>query len=141
MNEDIKAVKITSTMCNKDLTNLPMGLEMLYLNTVLVYDEKYEQWSLPQDLVDLNLPSTLNCLYVDECWYNPPYKVPYGCKMIRVSPRAYGVPICQKQKDKECPILNKMKSLYPNSQILIIHDERQLKQYCQNRIAPKNKMF
>lgn len=139
--QDIKAVKITATMCNNDLTNLPVGLEMLYLDDIVVYDHKYDQWSLAQNFIDLNLPYTLKCLYVNKGWYKPVYRVPYDCKVIRVSPRVYGPGIFQKQQDKECPILNKMKLLYSKDQILIIHDERQLKQYCQNRIAPKNRIF
>ena len=127
--ENIKAIRIIGPICDTDLTNLPMGLEILYLDAVWIAADGNITCIEPIDTVDLNLPPTLNCLYVNESWYNPPYKVPYGCKMIRVSPRVYGVPICQKQKNKECPILNKIKSLYPDNQIKNFYSPNQFKQY------------
>jgi hypothetical protein len=128
MDKNIKALRIKCTLPIDYLTNLPVGLEMLYIGTVLVNDDG--NWTIAKELVDLNLPYTLNYFYVDINWYNPPFKLPYGCKMKRLYSRLYchGA-VGQKQQDKECPILNKMKSLYPDNQIKNIYSENQFRQY------------
>jgi hypothetical protein len=121
----IKAIRILNTVCKNDLTNLPNGLEVLYLDSVVICEDGI--YKLPRDLVDLNLPSTLNYLYINEHGYNVPFKVPYGCKVIRISPRNYGPGIFQIQQNKD--ILTKMTSLYPNNQIKNFYSRDEFENY------------
>jgi len=125
----MKALRIKCALPDYYLTNLPIGLEMLYVEGVIVNNDG--NWTLAKDLVDLNLPPTLNYFYINIGWCNPPYKLPYGCKMKRFYP-------CDIERDRVCPILKRMKRIYRDNQIKNIYSQNEFEEYFDLKIKKFN---
>lgn len=103
MNKDIKVLRILFPITYSDLTNLPMGLEILYVPHTDIKEDS---------IVNLNLPPTLNILYLNHTLVNNVI-VPYGCKIKGVV------------QQRKCKVLKELKSQYNDNEILSINKFKQ----------------
>jgi hypothetical protein len=106
----IKALRILFPISYKDLTNLPIGLEILFVPHADIEKDQ---------VVDLNLPCTLNILYVHHTLVNN-IRVPYGCKIEGITLKIEHRNILIRQDHRRCKVLKEIRTKYTDNEILSI---------------------